>query len=201
MGNSVTPEPFRLGSCMLEFQGAIWSNFCNQHNINHHTTNPGSPTENAFVERTNRTIRNKLNEMMLRNNSNEWLAHVQTVCDSINNNVVSGTGYTPNKMWVSGYQAGHQPLPEDLPPPSDNDNKRMIRDRMMETWSSIFELAVYSIHTRTVIIYIYIYIYISLACSKTTSLASLAYPPNPYKKLPPERRNKRPGLRRYIFIS
>jgi DNA-binding XRE family transcriptional regulator len=35
-----------------------------QHNINHRTTNPGSPTENALVERTNRTIRNKLNEMI-----------------------------------------------------------------------------------------------------------------------------------------
>jgi hypothetical protein len=86
----------------LEFQGAIWSNFCNQHNINHRTTNPGSPTENALVERTNRTIRNKLNEMMVRNNSNEWLAHVQTVCDSINNNVVSGTGYTPNECGYLG---------------------------------------------------------------------------------------------------
>ena len=116
----------------LEFVGQMWDNFFNQHNITHRTTNPGSPTENALAERTNRTIRYKLNELMVRNNSNEWLANLQLVCDSINNNIVSGTHHTPNDLWTPGYQAGHQVLPNNLPPPSDNDNQLMIRARMMQ---------------------------------------------------------------------
>jgi Integrase core domain len=70
-------------------------------------TNPGSPTENALCERMNRIIREKLNEMMVRNNSNEWLAHLQTVVDNTNNQVAGGTNYTPNELWTPLYQAGH----------------------------------------------------------------------------------------------
>ena len=36
--------------------------------------------------------------------------------------------------------------------------------------------------------------------AKQPPLAPLALPPNPYKNLPPERRNKKPDLRRYVFI-
>ena len=37
----------------VEFKGP-WNALCREHNINHRTTNPGSPTENALCERMNR---------------------------------------------------------------------------------------------------------------------------------------------------
>ena len=125
----------------VEFRGP-WDAYCQQNNINHRRTNPGSPTENALCERMNRIIREKLNEMMVRNNSNEWLAHLQTVVDNTNNQVAGGTNYTPNELWTPLYQAGHQVLPV-VGPANDNDNMLTIRARIMQRnrqrWQTVLQ--------------------------------------------------------------
>lgn len=115
----------------VEYKGN-WDNWCQQNHIIHKRTSPGTPTENALCERMNRTIRSKLNEMMVHHNSNEWLAHLQTVVNNINNNVAGGTHHTPNELWEEGYHAGVQHIPANVPPPNDDDNAQILRARLMQ---------------------------------------------------------------------
>lgn len=75
---------------------------CAEHIINWRWKNPGSPNENALCGRMNKIIRMKQGKMMVPTNSNDWLAHLQTVAENTNNQIAVDTDRTPYKLWQPG---------------------------------------------------------------------------------------------------
>ena len=58
--------------------------YCKDHQIQQRVATSYKPT-NGLAERMNREIKKKIKAGFVRNNNLEWVSHLQTYCDNINN--------------------------------------------------------------------------------------------------------------------
>ena len=67
-------------------------------------TKPYSSTSNGLIERANSMIRNRIRAGFAKNNSLEWVKHLQDYVENINNQKPQGALLTPNQLWSPGYK-------------------------------------------------------------------------------------------------
>ena len=68
-------------------------------------TSPYSPTSNGQIERINREIRKKIRIGVATTDSFNWVQHLQSYCDNINDQKSTRTKFKPNELWTQGYNA------------------------------------------------------------------------------------------------
>ena len=66
-------------------------------------TTSHTPTTNGLVERMNQEVRKRIKKGFVRHNNLEWVNHLQSYCDNINNQRHTRNSYTPNEIWSQGY--------------------------------------------------------------------------------------------------
>jgi hypothetical protein len=79
----------------------------------------------------NREIKKKIMAGFVRNNNLEWVSHLQTYCDNINNQRQSTTGYKPIELWKPQYKEVRRTrLPDPDLKPNDFSNDKELRQRI-----------------------------------------------------------------------
>ena len=86
------------GSFLAGFHALVVAN-----NITHNYTRSHTPTSNGVVERMNAEIRKKIRHLLVTTNNLSWTPFLNQICDNINNQKSSSTGFTPNELWTQGY--------------------------------------------------------------------------------------------------
>jgi hypothetical protein len=86
-----------------EFQ-AETSAWFKENNIIYIKTLSYSPESNGLVEGTNKKIRKILREIMIRTNTRNWVDHLQTTADLLNNQMNGTTKRNPNSIWKEGHE-------------------------------------------------------------------------------------------------
>jgi hypothetical protein len=114
-----------------EFTSQIMKQFCQNHHIQHRLATSYKPTTNGLTERMNREIKKKIKAGFVRNNNLEWVSHLQTYCDNINNQRQSTTGYKPIELWKPEYKEVRRTrLPDPDLKPNDFSNDKELRQRI-----------------------------------------------------------------------
>ena len=85
------------GEFMHEFQ-----EYCKEQGITIRKTRAYSPQSNGIVERKNKEIRRKINEMMIRNDNERfrWSPLLKIVEDNINSSYTDSINGSPNDVWA-----------------------------------------------------------------------------------------------------
>ena len=81
-----------------------------QQNITHVITRSHTPSQNSIVERMNAEIRKKIRAVLVSRNNITWSQFLQDFCDNINSQKSSSTGFTPDELWIQGYNPQVVPL-------------------------------------------------------------------------------------------
>jgi transposase InsO family protein len=77
----------------------LFVSFLRQQGITHVYGAPQSATTQAVVERVNRTMRNKIRNLFVRNGNFEWVKFLPDILKNYNNQIHSTTGYSPDELW------------------------------------------------------------------------------------------------------
>jgi transposase InsO family protein len=107
-----------------EFKNALFKQFCEDNNIVHVFTMSHSPKQNALIENTNGKIRRNMADVFVRNNSLNWIDHLQEILDSRNSDVHSVTKKAPNDIW--------KPFIDRELNPNEQDVKNKLDDKARE---------------------------------------------------------------------
>jgi len=114
-----------------EFTNQNMKQYCKDHQIQQRVATSYKPTTNGLAERMNREIKKKIKAGFVRNNNLEWVSHLQTYCDNINNQRQSTTGYKPIELWKPLYQPVNRTrLPDPDLKPNDFSNDKELRQRI-----------------------------------------------------------------------
>ena len=114
-----------------EFSNENIKQYCREHQIQQRLATSYKPTTNGLTERMNREIRKKIKAGFIKNNNLEWVSHLQTYCDNINNQRQSTTGYKPIELWKAGYKPVKKSrLPNPDLKPNDFSNDKELRQRI-----------------------------------------------------------------------
>jgi transposase InsO family protein len=108
------------------FIGIPFNDFLKQEDIKHLYSRSHTPTDNANVERMNRTIRDKMKQVMVKMNSLEWVKWLPDIVENINGKKTR-QGYSPNTLWTAGYSRVDKNLPLTTKPKDDADNLEDIQ--------------------------------------------------------------------------
>ena len=113
-----------------EFSNENMKQYCKDHHIQHRLAQSYKPTTNGLTERMNREIRKKIKAGFIKNNNLEWVSHLQTYVENINNQRQSTTGYKPIELWKPHYrQIPRNNLPNPDLRPNDFSNDEELRQR------------------------------------------------------------------------
>jgi len=88
-----------------EFENAIFNKWAKDNNIHIKKSASYQPTSNASVENFNNILRKMIREGNVRNNSLNWVDHLQTYINNRNNTKHSTTKYKPIDLWRKGRKA------------------------------------------------------------------------------------------------
>ena len=88
-----------------EFENKIFIDWAKEHNISIRRSASYQPTSNASVENFNNILRKMIREGYVRNNSLNWVDHLQTYINNRNNTKHSTTKYKPVDLWRTGRKA------------------------------------------------------------------------------------------------
>ena len=83
--------------------GIPFITYLNNNHITHLLSRSNTPTQNSVIERFNAEIRKKIRALNVKHNNLEWSNFLQNICNNINNQKSSSTGFTPNELWRPGY--------------------------------------------------------------------------------------------------
>ena len=65
-------------------------------------SNSYTATSNGLVENMNQELRKKIRDGFVRRDNLEWVEHLQTYVDNINNQIPEGQKHSPNEIWTLG---------------------------------------------------------------------------------------------------
>ena len=116
-----------------EFSNATFQAWANLHNITLIRTTSNRPQGNGQIERMNLEMWRRLRAGFVRNNNIEWANHLDDYVINMNSQRHSKTKYTPNQLWIQGYN----PPPNNnvihhIEPPDDHMNADEVRQRVQE---------------------------------------------------------------------
>jgi transposase InsO family protein len=77
----------------------LFLTFLKQQKITHIYGAPQSATSQAVVERVNKTVRNKIRNLFVKNGDFKWVKFLPDIVENYNNQIHDTTGYTPNNLW------------------------------------------------------------------------------------------------------
>ena len=83
-----------------EFVNKEFKEFCKSKGIKIYHTNGESKA--VFIERFNRTLKQKLSEYMIVNNTTKYINVLKDIVDEYNNSIHSSTKETPNSIYIDG---------------------------------------------------------------------------------------------------
>jgi transposase InsO family protein len=88
-----------------EFANKIIQSWAKYQNIHLSRSATYQPTSNALIENFNNILRKIIREGFIRNNSLNWVDHLQTYINNRNNTKHSTTKYKPVDLWRTGRKA------------------------------------------------------------------------------------------------
>jgi len=124
-----------------EFNGnQINAFFAQQPNLRIVRIQPYTPTTNGLVERMNKEVRKKIANGFIRQNSLQWVQHLNDYIDNINSQKSSRTGFTPDQLWSQGYNPNNNPQNHRLTDHSTNaERQEYVQHRLRATAQRIIQ--------------------------------------------------------------
>lgn len=112
--------------------------YLKKHNIKHSVATAYRPQSQGIVERSNLDIGNQIRAALVNENLRNWVQYVDNILFTLNSNINRTTGFSPFYLMFGfePFKPSDSRYPIDRPDRSVNDDRKIVRDRIVTSQQS-----------------------------------------------------------------